>query len=301
MRYRVTHVTKYTGDEPVSVGHNEARLQPRQLPHQRCERHELAVSPTPSVQTSRNDYFGNVVACFSFNHGYDTLTVKSASEVSLMRRPAPPFGGASPVWEWVRDDLRRHRSPRDLHACEFTFDSPQAGSLAELADYAQPSFSPGCPIVEAVTDLTARIRRDFRYMPQSTHVATRVQDVFRSGRGVCQDFAHLQIAALRSLGLAARYVSGYLRTYPPPGKPRLVGADASHAWLSVYCGEPGWIDVDPTNNMFPDQEHITVGWGRDFLDVSPLRGVYIGGGHHQLNVSVDVEPLGDDFPEEEVL
>ena len=180
-----------------------------------------------------------------------------------------------------------------MQAYEFAFDSPQAAASAELADYALPAFSTDRPILEAVADFTARVRREFHYEPRSTHVATRVAEVLHSRRGVCQDFAHLAVAALRSLGLAARYVSGYLRTYPPAGKPRLVGADASHAWVSVYCGDAGWVDVDPTNNAFVGTEHVTLAWGRDFLDVSPLKGVFVGGGNHRLTVSVDVEPQAE--------
>jgi transglutaminase-like putative cysteine protease len=293
MRYRVTHVTTYAGDEPVSVGHNEARLRPRQLPYQECRRHELRFTPMPSARTEHGDYFGNAVAAFSFNQGYGKLTVTALSDVVLAPRLPPAVTSDSPTWSAIRDRLWNPRSTLDLHALEFAFDSPQALTSPELADYARQSFPAGRPLLEAIQELTARIHADFKYLPQSTHIATRVQEVLRSRRGVCQDFAHLEIAALRSLGLAARYVSGYLRTYPPPGKPRLIGADASHAWLSVYCGDLGWIDLDPTNNVFPNQEHITLAWGRDFLDVSPLKGVYIGGGSHHLTVNVDVEPQAD--------
>ena len=293
MRYRVTHVTKYAGDKPVSVGHNEARLRPRQLAHQHCAAHELRIEPTPSVLTEWDDNFGNAVASFSFNYGYDALTVTAQSDVILLPREPAGLEIQAPSWNFVRERLRAHRTLEDLQAYEFAFDSPQAESSAELADYALPAFAVGRPILEAVADFTARVRREFRYEPRSTHVATRVAEVLHSRRGVCQDFAHLAVAALRSLGLAARYVSGYLRTYPPAGKPRLVGADASHAWVSVYCGDAGWVDFDPTNNAFVGTEHVTLAWGRDFQDVSPLKGVFVGGGEHRLTVSVDVEPQAE--------
>jgi transglutaminase-like putative cysteine protease len=191
----------------------------------------------------------------------------------------------------VRDALHAHSDGEALAACEFAYDSSRIIRSPDLAAFAAESFPPGRPIIEAVANLTERVNHDFEYDPRSTTVTTPVSEVLRLRKGVCQDFAHLQIAALRSLGLAARYVSGYLRTYPPEGQPRLVGVDASHAWLAVYCGPQGWIDVDPTNNLFPDLEHLTVAWGRDYSDVCPLKGVYLGGGHHTLAVSVNVEPL----------
>lgn len=292
MKYRVTHTTTYSGDQPVSICHNEAWLRPRELPYQPCSRYELAISPVPSCQTSRVDYFGNQVAVFSFYQGYETLTVTSVSELSIRSR-REQWQAPTPPWEDVRDRMRSHADADWMAAYEFVFDSPRVSVGEQVAEYARSSFAPGRPILEAVQDLGARIHRDFEYKPNSSTVTTPVEEVLRSRKGVCQDFAHLQIAALRSVGLAARYVSGYLRTHPPEGKPRLVGVDASHAWLSVFCGESGWVDVDPTNNLWPDMEHITVAWGRDYGDVCPLKGVYIGGGHHTLQVSVDVTPLAE--------
>ena len=178
-----------------------------------------------------------------------------------------------------------------LEACQFCFESPRIRIRPEFAAYALQSFTPGRPMVEALLDLTARIHTDFRFDAKSTTVRTPTEEVFKKRRGVCQDFAHVQIACLRSLNLAARYVSGYLRTYPPPGKPRLIGADASHAWVSAYCPGIGWIDVDPTNNVVPSDGHVTLAWGRDYGDVSPLRGLILGGGAHTLKVGVDMEPV----------
>jgi transglutaminase-like putative cysteine protease len=292
MKHRVTHTTRYTGSESVSVGHNQAWLRPRLTPRQQCERHRISVSPKPSTRSERTDYFGNHVFAFSFNRGYDALTVTSKSDVVVEPRELPD-AEAAPAWERVREGVRTPPDEESAAALQFVFDSPRiAADSVELRAYAAESFPSERPILAAVADLTARIHRDFEYRPQSTTVTTPVAEVFRNRLGVCQDFAHLQIAALRSLGLPARYVSGYLRTRPPEGQPRLVGADASHAWLSVFCGtELGWVDVDPTNALFVSDEHITVAWGRDYADVPPLRGVYIGGGAHSLEVNVDVAPL----------
>lgn len=297
MRYRVTHTTTYSGDEPVSVCHNEARLRPRRLRYQICRAHELHILPAPAIQTLRSDYFGNDVSVFSFNHGYDTLQVTAISDVHLTPH-SRAADDPSPAWEEVLASLKSRPTESDLFACEFAYDSPRVRISPKLADYAKPSFAANRPILAALADLTSRIHHEFQFDSQATHVHSTVEEVFELRRGVCQDLAHVQIATLRSLGLAARYVSGYLRTYPPAGQPRLVGADASHAWLSVYCGELGWVDIDPTNNLFPDTEHITVAWGRDYDDVPPLRGVYIGGGRHSLSVGVDVLPLAEDPPPE---
>lgn len=290
MRYRITHKTIYSGEDPVSICHNEAWLKPRDLPHQACTDYQLVIAPVPSSHSLRTDYFGNNVSMFSFYQGYDSLTVTSISDVELQSRDVG-LHDPLPAWEVIRDGLRAHGNPAALEAYEFAFPSPRIRGTPELTEYARASFAPGRPLLEALTDLTDRIHLDFEYDPRSTTVTTPVHEVFRLKKGVCQDFAHLQIAALRSFGLAARYVSGYLRTYPPAGQPRLVGVDASHAWLSVYCGDAGWLDVDPTNNLFPDLEHITVAYGRDYNDVCPLKGVYVGRGRHGLAVSVDVMPL----------
>lgn len=290
MKYRVSHKTTYQGDQPVSVCHNEAWLKPRDTPFQCLEDHQLAVHPSPTSLAPRHDYFGNNVWAFSFNRGYDSMTVTSLSEVTLCERTVPPVD-QSPPWDRIADTLRTPGPPEDLAASEFTFDSPRSQGNTALAEYARRSFPAGRPLLEAVAELTERIHRDFEYDPRATTVTTPVEEVLRLRKGVCQDFAHLEIAALRSLGLAARYVSGYLKTLPGPGEPRLVGADASHAWLSVYVSDGGWFDLDPTNNLFPNLEHITVAWGRDYGDVCPLKGVFIGGGRHSLNVNVDVAQI----------
>lgn len=286
MKYHIQHTTRYVGSEPVSVGHNEAWLTPRSTLLQRTESHALRIIPPPSILSTRTDYFGNTVTQFSFNQGYDALTVTAISEVEVDPRPVVANGLA---WDEVSKALVQHGSAFDLSAFEFVFNSQRCRSRPEFFEYTRPAFPAGRPLRECLLDLLARFHNDFKFDPQATTVTTPVEQVFQQRKGVCQDFAHLLIAMLRSQGLAARYVSGYLRTLPPPGKPRLVGADASHAWVSVYAGEEVWIDIDPVMGKFVESDHITVAWGRDYGDVTPLKGVYIGGGTHQLTVSVDVE------------
>ncbi|RLS42320.1 MAG: transglutaminase family protein [Planctomycetota bacterium] len=286
MRYRITHRTEYRSVEAVSVGHNEAWLTPRNTPTQRCLNHQIEVSPGPSIIMTRTDYFQNTTTQFAFNQGYHELVVTSVNDVEVL---APiPAETLEPTWESVRDTVRAHETEEDFTALEFVFNSPRCRVNAEFAEYAMSSFPPGGLIRECIADLMKRFHDDFQYDSTATTVSTPVEQVFRIRRGVCQDFAHLLISMLRSIGIPARYVSGYLRTLPPPGKPRLVGADASHAWMSVYCGAWGWIDIDPTNNQFTSTDHITIAWGRDYTDVAPLKGVYIGGSSPQLLVSVDV-------------
>jgi transglutaminase-like putative cysteine protease len=214
---------------------------------------------------------------------------------SRVRVTAPvwPEATATPPWEKVREATARDVLDPDSQAGEFLFESPHVTTSPAFADYAAESFTTGRPLLEALLHFTARIFHDFRFDKRATTVATPVEEVFRKRRGVCQDFAHFGIACLRSIGLPARYVSGYLETLPPPGRPRLIGADASHAWFAVWCPGFGWIDADPTNNVLPADRHITLAWGRDFSDVSPLRGVVIGGGGHGLGVSVDVARINE--------
>ncbi len=290
MRYRVTHSTTYSSSDAISVGHNEAWLRPRELPSQLCDRYELQITPGPSVRSTRHDYFGNAVTQFSFNQGYRDLNVTAISEVLLRERGASRET-PSPGWETIVELVRSRPTKESLAAYEFVFDSPRVRRSEELATYARSSFKVGRPIVECLTELLAQFKADFQFDSNATNVWTPLEVAFKQRRGVCQDFAHIAMAMLRSLGLPARYISGYLRTFPPPGKPRLVGADASHAWVSVFCGELGWVDIDPTNNNFPNLEHITVAWGRDFSDVVPIKGVVIGGGQTAMKVSVDVAPL----------
>jgi transglutaminase-like putative cysteine protease len=231
------------------------------------------------------DYFGNVVHYFSLSEAHRRLEVTSASEVELT--PAePPDLAASEPWEELRDSIENAPGRDGLAAREFTFDSPHARPDAELVAFATPSFTPERPLLDAVLDLTRRIRRDFQYQPGSTNVATPLSEVLRTRRGVCQDFAHLEIAMLRGLGLPARYVSGYVYNRPNDGAGPSM--DASHAWVSVYSARLGYVDFDPTNGSVPSDEHVTLGWGRDFGDVSPLKGVILGGGEHAVRVGVEM-------------
>jgi transglutaminase-like putative cysteine protease len=222
---------------------------------------------------------------------HQELVVEARSEV-VIAEAATPWPQQAASWEEIAASLPRDRSQAGLDAYQFAFESPRIRMRPEFAAYALQSFTPGRPMPEALLDLTARIHQDFRFDSKVTNVRTPPEEVFRKRKGVCQDFAHVQIACLRSLNLAARYVSGYLRTYQPAGQPRLVGADASHAWVSAYCPGSGWLDVDPTNNVVPSDGHVTLAWGRDYGDVSPLHGLVLGGGAHTLKVAVDMEPLG---------
>jgi transglutaminase-like putative cysteine protease len=289
MLYRVVHTTAYQYTVPVALCHNSLHLQPRHCPRQTCHEQRVQVRPDPGVLQTQVDYFGNPVLFFTIQEPHTSLTITAESRLEV-HPPEPIALERVPAWEAVRDQLRHDRSPPTLDAYQFVFDSRYVQRHDELSQYAAPSFFPGRPLVEAVLDLTQRIYREFQYDQRATTVSTPIREVLAHRRGVCQDFAHLQIGCLRSLGLAARYVSGYLVTDPPPGQDRLVGADASHAWLSVYCPSIGWIDLDPTNNQIPSDRHLTLAWGRDYDDVSPVRGIVLGGGRHTLNVTVDVTP-----------
>lgn len=290
MNYRITHRTVYEYSEPVTVSHHAARLEPRSLAHQQRGAFSLRISPEPTLRKERTDYFGNRVCFFSIQELHQRFEVVAESRVAVAE-VTPPVVTLSPPWEAVVKLFSDPVSPAVVEPYQFVFDSPCATVLPELADYGQESFQPGTPLLVAVADLNRRIFEDFKYDPVATTVATPLTEVLEHRRGVCQDFAHLAIATLRSQGLAARYVSGYLRTRPPEGKERLVGADASHAWFSAFCPDLGWVDFDPTNNLLPAAEHITVALGRDFGDVSPVSGVLTGGGEHVVKVSVDVQPL----------
>ncbi|HUQ70613.1 MAG TPA: transglutaminase family protein [Planctomycetaceae bacterium] len=298
MHYKITHTTTYLYSETVPVCHNEVHLTPREGRAQTCRHHRLAIKPRPTTLSKRIDFFGNQCHYFSILEGHKKLSVQAVSRVDVKPCTTPVVENSHP-WEVVRDLVQRDLSPANIEALQHVFPSPSVSLPDSVRDYAAPCFSAGRPILSAVRELTSRIYRDFRYDPQATTISTPVQKVLELRRGVCQDFAHLGIAALRSLGLPARYVSGYLRTMPQPGRPRLIGADASHAWLSVYIGDGGWVDVDPTNDCFTGTDHITVAWGRDYTDVCPIKGVFIGGGSgdaHRMTVSVDVLPITDDHP-----
>ena len=290
MKYRVSHITEFIYEATVGLCYNEVRCLPRELPHQKVLAAELKIDPAPDDHYERYDYFGNRTAYLSIQKPHDKLLVTAVSEVETAA-PVLPGPEDNIAWESAREALRNDHSTEIVEASQYTLDSPSVTVNPLLLEYAQPSFAAGRPLVEAVNDLMQRIFHEFKYDPEFSTIATPLKEVLEHRSGVCQDFAHLAIGCLRSLGLAARYVSGYIETQPPPGEERLVGADASHAWFAVFVPGFGWLDFDPTNNQMPGERHITVAWGRDFADVTPLKGVAFGSGEHELKVSVDVLPL----------
>ncbi|MEM7682424.1 MAG: transglutaminase family protein [Planctomycetota bacterium] len=309
-RYRVRHRTTYRYTGPVDLGQHQVFLRPRDTPGQTTHRFDLRIDPAPEAIDAHTDDFGNHGARFTLDRPHQALIVDAHSEVSV--HPAPtPMLSVSPAWEDVAEYARRDRSPDGLTALAMAFDSRLTARRPALAEYARQSFTERRPVLEAADELNRRIFAEFAYDPTATTVSTPVDRVFAQRRGVCQDFAHVMIAMLRSLGLPARYVSGYLRSAAPtaesdpqatlpdtPANPNdaLVGADASHAWVSLRAAalgaDLGWVDFDPTNNRIPGDTHVTVAWGRDYADVAPVKGVIVGGGAHHLDVAVRVEPAG---------
>lgn len=289
MRYRVSHTTSYTYAEPVSLAHNETHLLPRDTDRQRVLAHRLEIDPKPAVVTERTDFFGNAVTYFALERPHTQLRVTAITDLEIDTARGPGHPSSRLDWEAAGARLLGAVDETGLDARQYTLESPMVRTLPELQRYAGRSFAPRRPLVEAVRELMQRIHEDFAYKPGATSVATPLDEVFAKRRGVCQDFAHLAIACLRGQGLAARYVSGYIETLPPPGKEKLTGSDASHAWFAVFDPEVGWLDFDPTNNQIPMAQHITTAWGRDYSDVTPLKGVIFGGGTHSAKVAVDVE------------
>jgi len=297
VRYRVVHETTYGYESPVSLSRQQLHLTPRDCPWQTCLAHDIVIEPVPTLLHTRLDYFGNPVRQFAIESPHDTLLVRAESIVEVRARASLSSPADSPAWESVAGALRYGARPVHLDPCTCLFESPYVRIKREFGAYATPSFAPGRPLLPAVQALMHRIYSEFEYDPKATTVATPVLKILETKRGVCQDFAHLMLSCLRSLGLAARYVSGYLLTVPPPGQPRMVGADASHAWVSVYCpfdAGGSWVDFDPTNNLMPGTQHITLAWGRDFGDVSPLRGVILGGDTQVPEVAVTVTPIAEE-------
>lgn len=294
--YVVVHETRYAYAQPVGLSRQILHLSPRATPWQTCREHTLVIAPEPQLLGASADAFGNPITSLCIGSDHDSLSVRAESWVDLRARELPD-DASTPRWEEVRARLAyrsgRRPEPADLEATRFLFESTRVRNKRELAEWTSPCFPSGAPLLAGVRALMERIHRDLAFDPKATTVSTPVMEVFERRRGVCQDFAHLMLSCLRSMGLAARYVSGYLLTRPPPGKKRLVGADASHAWVSVYCPGHGWVDTDPTNGVFPSLEHVTLGWGRDFDDVTPLRGVILGGGEHELDIEVTVAPVAD--------
>ena len=287
MKFHVLHETVYRYESPVVLSQQLMHLTPRVLDFQRLGAHRIEVQPAPAESAARDDYFGNPVTQIMLAAPHASLTVHADSQIEVLPRPAP--ASAEP-WEQARDSLRLGGGKALLEPMQFLFESPHVECFRDLATYAEPSFAAGRDLLEAALDLTRRIHADFKFDPTATSVSTPLREVLAKRRGVCQDFAHFMAGCLRTLGIPARYVSGYILTSPPPGKPRLIGADASHAWVSVWCGTAGWVDLDPTNDMLGGEQHITLACGRDFSDVTPMRGVILGGGEQELEVRVTVTP-----------
>ena len=292
VRYRVVHETRYTYQSLVTLSRQYLHLTPRSFVHQATESHHIVVEPCEEDIAESMDYFGNNIRHITITTPHKMLLVRAESTVALTSRHDDDRLHGSLSWESLRDSMHYKRDAATLEACRYLYDSPLVTGSPDLAHYAYESYTPGRPHLEAALDLTQRIFDDFEFDPKATDIATPLEKVLKGRRGVCQDFAQLMIGCLRSIGLPARYMSGYILTHPPEGQPRMVGADASHAWVSVFCPHLGWVDFDPTNHCLVQREHITLGWGRDFSDVTPLRGVVLGGGEQELQVSVTVSPLG---------
>ncbi|WP_419712284.1 transglutaminase family protein [Pseudomonas sp. NFX224] len=291
--YQIFHDTHYHYDSPVSLAQQLAHLWPRACAWQRCTDQQLQISPEPTARRDELDVFGNPLTRLAFERPHDELLVNASLTIEVLPRIALDFN-LSPAWEDTRNALTyssQPLSPELLEACRYRFESPYVHLKRNFVEFSESCFPAGRPLLLGVQALMEKIFSEFTFDAEATQVATPLVEVLERRRGVCQDFAHLMLACVRSRGLAARYISGYLLTQPPPGQPRLIGADASHAWVSVYCPVLGWVDFDPTNNVQPALEHITLAWGRDFSDVSPLRGVILGGGHHDPEVRVTVMPL----------
>ena len=287
MLLRATHTTTYLYREPVSICHTEVHLRPRISTRQRLVAHELLIKPAPATIDDRLDYFGNPVTYFCLSEPHLTLTITSRSVIEVLGEP-PALVGLSPAWDEVTEQIRKRDTPEALAASEFVFESPLIELGPEFAAFAAKSFTSGRPVLEAARDLSHRIFTDFKYDSRATTVTTPVREVLKNKHGVCQDFAHFLIACIRSLGIPARYVSGYLRS-----SENSIGAEASHAWAAVFCPGYGWFDFDPTNDVMPASGHVTVAWGRDYCDVTPVKGVALGGGEQLINVAVEVVPVAE--------
>jgi len=293
MIFAVHHRTRYAYGTPVDLGAHLLHLLPRSLPWQRVIRATLTPDPAPSKRLSGTDCFGNLIDWMFLDTPHPSFEVNLQATVEVTGRPlADP--AETPAWEAV-SRAAFGGGAAGYEAAEFLFDSPRVGLIAEARDYAEKSFPDGRPILEGVLDFNARIRRDFAFRAGVTTINTPVRQVLAQRAGVCQDFSHLMIAGLRGLGLPARYVSGYIRTKPPPGQKRRRGADQSHAWVGAWLGpDHGWVDIDPTNGIVVSEEHVVLGWGRDYSDVSPICGVILGGGKHSVSVGVDLEPAEEE-------
>lgn len=290
--YEVSHRTHYRYSIPVSLSHHVLHLTPRPCANQICHRTALSITPMPASDTAGIDYFGNPVAFITLQHQHKQLTLHARSVIEV-RQLEPPEPARTMPWDRIFDRLYGDTTEASLDALQYAFESPQTRATDDIRAYAEAFFPPGLPVLAGVLALTQGLHREVRFDTTATTVSTPVEEVWRTRRGVCQDFAHLQLACLRALRIPARYVSGYILTRPPEGCAKLTGADASHAWLGICCPEHGWVDVDPTNNLLVSSNHVTLAWGREYADVSPVNGAIFGGGAHAVQVGVDVTPIAE--------
>ncbi len=294
MRYRVNHITDYIYDSPATLCHNIMFQIPHDFPFQKVINHEYSIYPKPSYEIVRSDFFENKYLYFSIEHSHKKLTVVSESKLELIEPEwMKVVPGNTQPWEEVVDWLKSDQALNDIK--QFYLESEHVKLVDGIREYTLESFTSGRPIMEAMLELNNRIFSDFKFTPGFTDISTPVEEVFKHKKGVCQDFAHFSLACLRSIGLSARYMSGYIETLPPPGKPKLVGADASHAWIALYIPGLDWVEFDATNNLLVSDKHLRVAVGRDFADVTPLKGIVYSSGSQKMRVSVDVRNM-DDIP-----
>ncbi len=291
MNYDVSHRTVYRFSSPVLQSQHVVHMSPRPVDRQRVKGHTLVIEPAPTIRTERVDYFGNRVVLFDIEQEHKELVVHARSTVRVTA-PTPVDFSKSTPWEELAHRVADPRSGTDLEVVRYACVSKHTRTTHDIAEYAEQSFPAGRPVLAGAWHLVERIYRDFTFDSTATDISTPITQVLQQRRGVCQDFSHLVLACLRSLRLPARYVSGYILTRPPPGTPRLAGADASHAWISVWSPEFGWVDFDPTNGLSPKDEHISIAFGRDYDDVCPIGGILLGGSEHSVRVGVDVIPIG---------
>ncbi|MDP4284351.1 MAG: transglutaminase family protein [Bacteroidota bacterium] len=290
MLYSVEHTTKYKYHEMVSLCHNIAALTPRNTNNQTCKAFNIIISPLPEILEEHIDFFGNRLFYFVIEQEHESLTVTVKSQVEKLNNQDVPVSYPSQSWENVKEMLVASTG-EFMEEKQFSNPTKITGATPEIQMYAEQSFTPGRPLFETVHDLIKRIYKDFVFTPGFTTISTPLSVVMKERKGVCQDFAHLAISCMHSMGLPARYISGYLETLAPVGQEKLTGVDASHAWLSVFIPGMGWVDFDPTNNQLANEQYITIGWGRDYFDVVPLKGIIMSSNPHELTVSVDVKRI----------
>ncbi len=291
IRYKIDHETVYNYTQPVVTSQHLAHMLPRPCSRQNWLSHSLEISPEPAARQERTDYYGNRPLAFCLEEEHLIFRVKASGTVEVHREKPPE---ASIHWENAAERIARPSCVEDWEASAYAYNSPIISYNEAIRRYASESFTTGRHLFEAAVDLNSRIFNEFKYSPGATRIGCKPYEILRERKGVCQDFSHLMIACLRSHGLACRYVSGYLLTKAPEGQAKLIGSDATHAWVAVYIPAHGWIELDPTNNLIVADEHIIIAWGRDFSDVSPLKGVIMGGGPHSVKVGVNVEQLHDE-------